>query len=164
MGCFPSKTLIIDNITFLDTLSSYLPLDQFAIKIYHQSSPYFYKYQLNQEYLFILLPFYYDYYLRNFCKIHKGSLVYGNIESRDGYGIDREISVDNSILNDFVKFKLKKVIYKNIVSTSYVLYAYRKEDLAADTIKRAWKKNKWNYLRNLAAWKYHPSRLTFEIE
>lgn len=31
-------------------------------------------------------------------------------------------------------------------------------------IERYWRRYRWNYLRNLAAWKYHPSRLTFEID
>jgi hypothetical protein len=147
----------MDNITFLENLGRYL-LYQVAIKIYHQSSIYFYKYQLNKDFLH-LLPFYYAYHLEHYGGFDKGALVYRNIEYiGDGYGIDKTILVDNSILNDFVKFKLKKNI------NSWSIHAYRKEDLAADTIKSAWKKNKWNYLKNLAAWKYHPSRLTFEIE
>ncbi len=156
MGCFPSKPC--NNIILLDTISNYLPIDQIDIRIYHKSSVYFYGYQLNKEFLFCLLPFYYKYSITNFLKIRKGELVYNNIVSHRDYGFVKLISVDNSILNDFVKLKLKKKI------TTWVIHAYRKEDLAVEIIERYWKRYRWDYLKNLAEIKYNPSKMSFEID
>ena len=35
---------------------------------------------------------------------------------------------------------------------------------AVATIMMYWRKYRWNYLRNLAAWRYHPSKLTFDLD
>jgi hypothetical protein len=148
----------MDNKTFLETLSSYFPR-KIGIRIYHQSSPYFYQYQLNQNLLDkYLLPFYYVYHFEQCGDFIKGDLVYLDLKYIDNLGVTYiQNHANKSVLNDFVKFKLK--LYNKI----HIFYAYRKEDLAADTIKSAWKKHRWNYLRNLAAVKYHPSKIDFTI-
>jgi hypothetical protein len=47
----------------------------------------------------------------------------------------------------------------------YIYYVIIPRDIFnANIIKKYWKKYRWNYLKNLAAWKYHPSKLNFEIE
>ena len=45
----------------------------------------------------------------------------------------------------------------------FMLKGYYKEEIAVETIIRYWKKYRWNFLKNLAAWKYHPSRLSFDV-
>jgi hypothetical protein len=157
MGLKLSKS-INNNKTFLETFSKYLSTDQFSIRIYHKSSIYFYKHQINHKILKSL--FCYEYYIKT------GNLQYYDMkQSPKGFFFWISIVV-NSVLNDFDTFKLKK---KDDI---WVFYAYRKEDLAVDTIERYWKKYRWNYFRNkieplkrdLMEWKYHPSRLTFLID
>ena len=145
----------MDNKTFLETIVSYFRDGKLGIRIYHPSSVYFYGYPLTQEYI---KPFFYFYYFKNFLDFNKGELSYylGPHISFDQY------IAEPSVLNDFVKFKLK--IYPDTITPKiHIFYAYRKEDIAADTIKSAWKKHRWNYLRNLAAVKYHPSKIDFTI-
>jgi hypothetical protein len=118
------------------------------IEIVHPSSEYIFNYKLNEYFI----------KERNDPK-HGQNFVY-MCSKKHCFYYDynhflnfKRVRVNTSILNDFV-FLLKK---------NY-LVAYHPKDVAANIIKSAWKKNKWNYRRNLAAWKYHPSRLTFEID
>ena len=155
----------MDNKTFLETIVRYLSPGKLGIRIYHQSSPYFYKYPLNQDYS---NTFYYFFYKRKWADFSSLDLSYhlGPSTSFEHY------LAEPYVLNDFCSFKLK--LYPSVWSdeTIHVLYAYRKEDLAADTIKSAWKKYRWNYRRNkmdplkreLVAWVYHPKRLKFTID
>jgi hypothetical protein len=158
------------GLEFIKKLISYFP-DNIAMRIYHQSSPYFYKYKLNSEYL--NKSFYYYYCTFEFNKI-KSPMYYYNIEyipSMDNFSLVSCI-INKRILNDFVKFKLKKIdSSKDHNDIDYCVFAYRKEDLAADTIKSAWKKYRWNYRRNrmdplkreLVSYVYHPSKIDFTI-
>ncbi len=74
-------------------------------------------------------------------------------------------------IEKFVKFKIE-FLSPNILryyaednrSINYfMLKGYYKEEIAVETIIRYWKKFRWNFLKNLAAWKYHPSRLSFDV-
>jgi hypothetical protein len=66
--------------------------------------------------------------------------------------------LDSLRLNKFVKFKIFKEhgYYYNFIG-------YYKEDVAVETIIRYWKKYRWDYLKNLAEWKYHPSKICFDV-
>ena len=136
-------------VSYIESLKEYIPIDQISIRIYHWSSADwiknskddidYYIYQFKTNIFFDKNKLYYNYQLIKYCKV---------------------VECENyDILNQFT-FKLKKKKENGFL----YLNASFNLDVAADTIKRAWKKNKWNYLRNLAAWKYHPSRLTFEID
>ena len=51
-------------------------------------------------------------------------------------------------------------------SDEYFIYInnYTEKDISASVIQQSWKKNRWNYLRNLAEIKYHPSKITFNVD
>jgi hypothetical protein len=152
----------MDNKTFLETLSSYLPR-KIGIKIYHRSPEYFHQYQYRCQYR---IPFFYFYYFINCGNFNKGDFSYNSLEPMGPSGCYSkyvEIPIDKCFLNDFVKFKLKKPPNIGLLSFRYILLIYHKEDIAIDTIKRYWKKYRWDYLRNLAAVKYHPSKIDFTI-
>jgi len=139
----------MDNKTFLETflnyLSDYEDYEDNGIKIYHESSIYFYGYQIPQKFF-------------SFCYIYWKDNLFVQFKLKKGNKTTvTTIIVDTSILNDFVTFKLKK---KDDI---WVFYAYRKEDIAVNTIKKYWKKYYWDYRKNLSAKLYHPSRLTFSV-
>ncbi len=59
-----------------------------------------------------------------------------------------------------IKEKMKIDFPENEVTVVYTSDIYK----SIKIIKRYWKKYRWNYRRNLAAIKYHPSKITFEID
>ncbi len=149
----------MDNKTFLETFLDYLPHYRDNMRIYHESSIYFYGYQIPQKFLsYGIVSFYYLYWI--------GRLDMLEIKSKKGNkAILTVMKLNISVLNDFVTFRLKK---KNDI---WVFYAYRKEDLAVSTIKKYWKCYRLNYFRNkiqplkreLIEYLYHPSRINFSI-
>ena len=148
---------------YINLLSEYLPQEQLRIVIEHNNSPYIY--YTNYSFILIFVPkfenkFRYFYDLKT-INVYKSEFIKGKFY-HDEYNYNTnlldEICNDNNLLNDFV-FKLKKRS-----SGEYKLVAYHYKEIAVNIIDRYWKKYRWNYLRNLAAWKYHPSKLIFEID
>ena len=131
----------------MDFINSILDhFDYNYIEIVHPSSEYIFNYKLNR------------YFIKQNDTKHGKKFVY-TYSRNHFYYYDynhflqfKRVDVNKSILNNFV-FLLKK---------NY-LVAYHPKDVAANIIKSAWKKNKWNYRRNLAAWKYHPSKIDFTV-
>ena len=152
---------------YINLLSEYLPQEQICIVIEHNNSPYIY--YTNYSFILIFIPdfeyfipkkFRYFYDLKT-INIFKSDFIKGKFyhhEYNYNTNLLDEICNDNNLLNDFV-FKLKKRS-----SGEYKLVAYHYKEIAVNIIDRYWKKYRWNYLRNLAAWKYHPSKLIFEID
>lgn len=55
--------------------------------------------------------------------------------------------------------------FKNEFPSNQITILYKpKVWEAVATIVMYWRKYRWNYLRNLAAWRYHPSKLTFDLD
>ncbi len=129
---------------YIHSIFDYFNLNQ--IKIIHESSEN--EDTLNEYYInetkFMERKFYYIY--------TKNNTFYYDYDS---YCAIIKIKVDPLIFNDFVFFLKKDV--------NFYLVGYDFKDIAVQTIERYWKKFRWNYLRNLAAWKYHPSKINFNV-
>ena len=78
-------------------------------------------------------------------------------------------SLNLTDLERFVKFKISFCDNLNCEAEDGKIIKYfnfvgfYKEDLAVQIIERYWEKYRWNYLQNLAAWKYHPSKICFDV-
>lgn len=101
----------------------------------------------------------------SYIRFHYNMLVYyywfndKNLTLFDGRILT---DIDTSFFNTFVKFKLKCCKCTTTV-VSYDFIVYDKKQVAVEIIIRYWKKYRWNYLKNLAEIKYHPSRLCFDV-
>ena len=137
------------NMDFIKSILDHFDLNY--IEIVHPSSEYIFKYKLNEYFI----------KERNSTR-HGKQFIYIN-SRKHFYYYDynhflnlKKVPVNTSIFNDFV-FLLKKV------NDIFYLVAYHPKDVAANIIKSAWKKNKWNYRWNFVKWKYHPSKIDFTI-
>ncbi len=139
MGCFPSKFFYITLITSCD------------------------KKHFNDN-LFLE-------YINFFCSIvynKKISLKSLNsiIDRGFPYKINREYCYPYKFKEELIKkYKIIEKDFKEKFPNHQITIIFDKDmNIKVKVIERYWKRYRWNYRRNLAAWKYHPSRLTFEID
>jgi hypothetical protein len=146
---------------YINSLKEYIDTNLFVyLIIYSKKSPFIYKYNYT--------PFRYGgpfKYLYNIKTIDV-TIDVEAIEFIEGemYYFDRiedRVCVDTIILDDFV-FNIQVISCwggekeVRLVATHY-------SEVAVQKIIRYWRKYRWNYRRNFAAWKYHPSKIDFKI-
>ena len=138
MGCFPSKLFHITLIASYDEQSTIYKFYNFFSGIFDSYDP-----------------------------IKKLYFIHGkNISNRENfYKMNRESCYPYKFKEEVVKkYQYLEKKYKENFPNERILIIFDKDlNIKVKVIEKYWKRYRWNYLRNLAAWKYHPSRLTFEI-
>ncbi len=81
------------------------------------------------------------------------------------YRIIKELCYPYKFKKELIKkYELIQKIYKRRYPNDQITIIFGKDiKIKVEIIERYWKKYRWNYLRNLAAWKYHPSKIDFTI-
>ena len=79
------------------------------------------------------------------------------------YKINREFCYLYKFKEQLInKFELIKKNYKEIRPNENITIIFDKDvDIKVQVIERYWRRYRWNYRRNLAAIKYHPSKIDF---
>ena len=110
-------------------------------------------------------------YIKFFCSIVDNKKIFfvsiNSIRNFEfPYKINRVYSYPYKFKEDLVKkFELIEKEFKEKFLNDQITIIFDKDVKSrVQVIERYWRRYRWNYLRNLAAWKYHPSRLTFEID
>ena len=87
------------------------------------------------------------------------------ILNKDRYRINREICYPYKLKEELLKkYEEFKKDFKEICPNDQITIIFHKDVKSrVQVIERYWRRYRWNYLRNLAAIKYHPSKIDFTI-
>ena len=93
-------------------------------------------------------------------------IYYRYIPNKNSYRINREICYPYKLKDELLKKyeEFKKDFKENCPNDQLTIIFDKDVNIKVQVIERYWKRYRWNYRKNFAAWKYHPSRLTFKID
>ena len=141
MGSFPSKLIYVTLITSYDSNNR--------------------NYNIFMEYQSLIYMIYEAKH-----SIYSKYIYYRYIPNKNSYRINREICYPYKLKDELLKKyeEFKKDFKENCPDDQLTIIFDKDVNIKVQVIERYWKRYRWNYRRNFAAWKYHPSRLTFEID
>ena len=96
----------------------------------------------------------------------KHSIYSRYIPNKNSYRINRELCYPYKLKDELLKKyeEFKKDFKENCPNDQLTIIFDKDLKSRVQIIERYWKRYRWNYRKNFAAWKYHPSTLTFEID